>query len=879
MLSGSNSQALKYSHIFLYVLLCLAGSACYAQRALPDRSISINAADVKLSELLNTITEQSGLPFSYNPKRIPVQQKTNYSATNKSLTEILNELCVEFGLKYELVESQIILKPDKRSGKVAAQTFTLSGTIKDADTGEALIGASIFVQELQTGTVTNPFGFYSITIPAGIYTVSSSFIGYKDVSRMVDLSTSLKENLALSEEPPVLDEVIVTSAPSATTQLITSNTNIRPSVVEDRPEFFGETDVVKTLESVPGVKFHSEGSTFYYVRGGHRDQNLVLIDDAPIYNPSHMLGIFSTVIPDAVNDITLYKGDMPASIGGRLSSVLDVRTKKGNDQHFQAWGNIGFISTRIGIEGPFKKSASSYLLSGRVSSFGWLFKRLGENVDRFDFHDLTGKVNVRINPANRIFLSFYTGADNYFANNNGISWSNNAGTIQWNHLFNDRLFLNTTIAAGGYDYFLHTNVNAGTKWNSHISNFNLKTDFSYFIRPENEITFGLGLNGYAFNPGNLQSTRDISSLPVLSVRNSVESVFYANHEVRLNKRLGVNYGLRLTSWSNRGESFEYLFDDNRLPTDTLHFASGENYKRFGNVEPRISISYFVNDQSSVKTSFSRNVQNVHLISNSVSPFTSLDVWLPSSFNINPQSSNQLTLGYYHTLPLGQATFSAEGFYKKMFNQIDYNAHAEILLNPMLERELRFGSGTAYGIELLAKKDAGRLQGWVGYTWSRSRRIFPEINNGRAFNAFNDRPHQVNLTSVYNISTRWKLGANLNYSTGSPYSSPVSFYSFNGEEVPVYGQKNNTRLPDYHRLDLSATYALNRNPENKYVHNLSFSIFNFYGRKNALFVNYNKTETKDGSLKIPSDVTDPTRITSQYYLFRFTPSVSYNFKWL
>jgi hypothetical protein len=879
MLARLNQPVNKFSLILLFLILVFGGAECFGQKALPDVTISVRASNIKLSELLNTITEKSGLAFSYNPKKIPVHQKTNYAASDKKLAEVLDELCLEFGLNYELVENQIILKPDKRSGKVSAKTFTLSGNIKDSDTGEALIGASIFIHELQTGTVANAFGFYSITVPGGTYTVSSSFIGYKDITRVVDLNTPLKENLSLVEEPPVLEEIVVMSAPSVTTQIMTSSTNIRTSVVEERPEFFGEMDVVKTLESVPGVKFHSDGSTFYYVRGGHRDQNLVLIDDAPIYNPSHMLGVFSTVIPDAINDMTLYKGDMPASLGGRLSSVLDVRTKKGNDQHFQAWGNFGLVSTKIGIEGPFKKNVSSYLLSGRVSSFGWLFKRLGENVQRFDFHDLTGKVNVRINPSNRVFFSFYTGADNYFADNNGISWSNNAGTVQWNHLFNDRLFLNTTIAAGGYDYFLHTDVRNGTKWNSHISNFNLKTDFSYFIRPENEITFGLALNGYSFNPGNLQSNLNITNFPVLSVRNSGEVVFYANHEVRLSSKIGLNYGLRLTSWSNRGESFEYLFDKTSLPVDTLHFESGENYKRFGNAEPRITVSYFVNDQSSVKTSFSRNIQNIHLIANSASPFTSLDVWLPSSFNINPQRSNQVTLGYYHTFPVRQFSFSAEAFYKKMFNQIDYEAHAETLLNPLLERELRFGTGTAYGIELLAKKDEGRLHGWIGYTWSRAKRIFSGINEGREFNAFYDRPHQVNLTGVYNISTRWKLGANWNYSTGSPYSSPVSFYSYNGEEVPVYGQKNNTRLPDYHRLDLSATYALNRNPANKYVHNLSFSIFNFYGRKNALFVNYNKTETEDGSLKIPSDVTDPNRVTSQYYLFRFTPSISYNFKWL
>ena len=514
-----------------------------------------------------------------------------------------------------------------------------------------------------------------------------------------------------------------------------------------------------------------------------------------------------------------------------------------------------------------------------MSTLKWFFKRARENIERFDFHDLTGKVNVRINPSNRVFLSFYSGADNYFGRNNGIAWSNNAGTVQWNHLFSDRLFLNTTVAAGGYDYFLYTDVRNDTKWNSHISNFNLKTDFSYFIRPENEITFGTGINGYAFNPGNLQSKANISFLPVLSVRNSVEFVFYANHEIRLNNKLGVNYGVRFSSWSNIGEAFEYIFDANRNPIDTLYYNRGDSYKQFGNAEPRITISYFISDQSSVKTSFSRNIQNVHLISNSVSPFTSLDVWLPSSFNIKPQAAHQVTLGYYRTLPLSRVSFSAETFYKKMWNQIDYKSHAEILLNPLLERELRFGTASAYGIELLAKKDEGRLHGWIGYTWSRAKRKFPDINDGREYNAFYDRPHQINLMSLYDLSSRWKLGANFNYSTGSPYSAPVSFYSYNREEVPVYGQKNNARLPDYHRLDVSATYQLNKNRKNKFKHNLSLSIFNLYARKNALFVNYNKTETRDGSLKIPTNLINPDRVTSQYYLFRLTPSFSYNFKWL
>lgn len=879
MLNAFNHRTRRLRAMIFFLLPLFAAVETSGQKQLPDVTLSLDAENISLADLLSQITEKSGVAFSYNPKKIPVQQKTNYQATNKKLSQILDELATEFGLTFELVENQIILKPDKRSGKVAAQTFTLSGTIRDADSGEALIGASIFVHELQTGTVTNPFGFYSITIPAGTYTISYSFIGYKDITWIADLSGPLKKDLLLAEEAPVLKEILVSSTPSINTQLLTSHHNLTRSTVEERPQLLGEMDVIKSLESVPGVKFHSEGSTFYYVRGGHRDQNLILIDDAPIYNPSHMLGAFSTLIPDAVNDITLYKGDMPASFGGRLSSILDVRTKKGNDQHFVAWGNAGLISAKVGIEGPIRRNASSYLLSGRVSSFGWMVKRANENVERFDFHDLTGKVNLRINPSNRLFLSFYSGADNYFSDNRGISWSNNAATLQWNHLFSDRLFLNTTLSGGGYDYFLYTDVQTDTKWNSHISNLNLKTDFAYFVRPENEVTFGISLNGYAFNPGNLQSKSNIASIPALSVRNSGEFILYGNHEVKLSGKFGINYGLRFSAWSNHGEAFEYIFDENRIPIDTLYYTAGESYKQFRNIEPRLTISYFITDDSSLKTSFSRNVQNIHLISNSVSPFTSLDVWLPSSFNIKPQLSDQVTLGYYRTLSFGSASFSVEAFYKRMLNQIDYEAHAETLLNPMLESELRFGRAKAYGIELMTKKDEGRMNGWIAYTWSRAKRTFADINEGREYNAFSDRPHQINLITFYNISSRWKLGATWNYSTGSPYSSPISFYTFNGEEIPVYGQKNNARLPDYHRLDISGTYRLNKNPDNKFRHNLSFSIFNFYGRKNALFVNYNKVEDPEGSLKIPTDLTNPQRVTSQHHLFRFTPSISYNFKWL
>jgi hypothetical protein len=876
------ARTIRKSFLWLFAatLIC---NGVYGQNKISEVKLTVHVTESTLAELLDVISQKSGIAFSYNPKKISSGEKVTYHADDKSLGVILNDLSERFSFNYELIENQIILKPEKKPEKNILKTSTFSGTIKDTGTGEALIGCTVLINLLGAGTVTNAFGFFSLTVPKGKYAVTYSFIGYQTTTDTVDLHTSVQRNLSMAEQPPQLDEIVISSSNSpqdVVNEIHTGKINIRPAMVQDRPSFFGEMDVIKSLESVPGIKLHSDGSTFYYVRGGNRDENLILIDDAPIYNPSHILGIFSTIIPDVVNDITVYKGDMPASYGGRLSSVLDVRTKKGNDQKFETWGNVGPISSKLGIEGPIKKNASSFLLSSRISRLRWLMQLSDRNIERFNFYDVTGKLNVSLNRKNKLLFSFYTGADNFAGKDNGISWANNATTLRWNHVFNDKLFLNTTAAASSYDYFLYTNVTNKTGWQSHIANFNIKTDFSYFIRPDNEVTFGAGLTGYGFNPGNLLLKN--TTAPVfltLSVKNSAEFVVYGNHEVKLNERWGINYGLRLSSWTNSGDAFEFIFDKDRNPIDTLYFEKGVNYKHYNNREPRLTLSYQLHDHASVKTSFSRNVQNVHLISNSISPFTSMEVWLPSSINIKPQIAKQATLGYYGNSNALGIAITAEAFYKKLLNQIDYNAHAPTLLNPLLERELRFGTGTSYGIELLAKKDEGRVRGWAGYTYARAKRNFTEINNGKTYNAFWDRPHQINIMLAYDITLRWNIGMNWIYSTGAPYSAPISFYSYNGQEVPVYGQKNNARLPDYHRLDLSATVRLNKNPALKFTHSLSFSVFNFYGRKNALFINYNKTEVDPGTFRIPTELLNADRTTSQFYLFRFAPSVSYNFKWL
>ncbi len=865
--------------IALLFFLMFSFTVSFSQDIL-TKKFSIESKEVSLFDALQLITKKSGAKFSYNPNKIKIDQIIHFQVVDKSLEEILEVLGDQVGFDFEVVEGQIILQATKRKEKAANKTATLSGYVRDLNTGEAMIGAQLYVSDIKVGVAANDYGFYSLTLPRGNYSVEISFLGYKKLVKEIDLNASQQQDIKMTEDPPLLASIIVNEKkPTLLEETLASKTDIKPKAVEERVAMFGEADVIKSLESIPGIKMHSEGSNFYYVRGGFRDQNLLMLDDAPIYNPSHLLGFFSTVIPDAVNDITVYKGNMPASLGGRLSSVIAVQTKKGNDQNTQLWGSTGLISTKLGLEGPIQKDKSSFLLSTRFSQIKWIFKLNDPSIKQFEFYDITGKVNFKLDARNRVFLSFYIGSDDYFGANSGIRWANKATTLRWNHIVNKKLFLNTTLSASNYDYFLYPDVANDTRWNSHISNANLKADFTYFVKPQNVVTFGLGLSGYLFNPGNLKSNNPNVIPPRLSIRNSGEVVLYGNHEWQLTSRWGLNYGLRFTSWTNTGEAFEYVFDRNRNPIDTLFYKAGEAYKSFVNIEPRLTLSYYINEKSSLKVGYSRNVQNVHLISNSISPFTSLEVWLPSSVNIKPQLADQVVLGYYRSLNAHLLSFVAEGFYKKMYNQIEYTDHAETLLNPLVERELRFGSGTAYGAELQLKKDEGRLRGLVGYTYSRALRQFSEINSGSTYKAFYDRPHQLNLMLAYDISARWNLGVNWNYYTGAPFSSPTGFYSYQGKEVPIYGEKNNDRLPDYHRMDIAATLKLNKNPENKFRHSFTFSIYNFYARKNTLFINYNKQLQPDGSLKVPSNLQDSNQVISQSYLFQFTPSVSYNFKLL
>jgi hypothetical protein len=863
--------------LFTCILLMAPGYLSLAQAPL-EKKLSLQVTQGTLGDALDQIADQTGLAISFNSRKIKLGQDLSYTARDKNLQDVLDDLNSLTGLRFSLVEKQIIIKPAKllTQGK-GLHLVTLSGYIKEEVSGEMLIGATIYIDSLQQGAVSNAYGFYSITIPKGEYTLSCSFIGFEKQVKSLKLERNISAGFNLFAKPPLLDEVIVMAEPPRTVEEIQlSKTDLRPNTVAAMPALFGEMDVIKSLANIPGIKFHSDGSTFFYVRGGDRDQNLILQDEAPIYNPTHLLGLFSTIIPDATKSIEIYKGEVPASYGGKLSSVIDIHTKNGNNQDFEIWGNVGLISTKLGIEGPFKKGQSSYLLAGRLSRIQWIAKTQSPNLDKLQFSDLTGKVNFQLNENNNVYASFYLGSDQFFQSNSGISWQNQAGTIRWNNLVNDKIFVNTTFYASDYEYFFHTNVSGNEFWRSRIGNVSIKSDFSYFVNPENIITFGLGIIGQNFNPGNYESP-NANNVPPVSVKNSTEFNLYGNHEMKLGSKLGLNYGLRFTSFNTIGEAFEFTFNDDHQPVDTLLFKQGQKYSTYNTLEPRATLSYLFNQNNSVKVSYARNAQNIHLISNSISPFNSIEVWLPSSLNIKPQLANQYTLGYFFFWPQMGLSLTSEIYFKRMLNQIDYEDHANTLLNSALEGELRFGEAKAYGIEITAKKEEGRLRGWLGYSYARVKRRFTEINDGMTYNAFNDRPNEINLVMNYDISLRWNIGLNWNYTTGAPFSSPTSFYNFDGQEVPVYSRKNNDRLPDYHRLDLSATVKLNKTPAHRYRHGLTFSVYNVYGRTNPVFINFNKVQTGKNEFATPGNLFLRNNTSSAMYIFKFMPSISYNFR--
>ncbi len=770
--------------------------------------------------------------------------------------------------------------------------FTISGYVKDAADGEAMIGATVYLKSQAVGTTTNVYGFYSITLPAATYEVDFSYIGYASQNQSIGLTQNVRLDIELAAEGKQLQEVVVTSEKDeeGVKAMGMSTNRLDINTILKIPAFLGEADVIKSLQQLPGVSTVGEGASGFNVRGGSVGQNLVLLDEATVYNSSHLLGFFSVFNPDAVKDTKLYKGAIPAQFGGRIASLLDVRMKEGNNKDYEVTGGVGTIFSRGAVEGPLFKSKGSFIVAGRRSYADVLAKPFLDVLSdggALNFYDLTGKANYNINNHNRIFVSGYSGRDNFFfAKNQGFSWGNNTGTIRWNKIFSDRLFANFSGIFSRYDYSLQFGENDrdNFRWKSSIRNITFKPNFSYFINTNNEVSFGVELNYYSFEPANAFGTSNGDKVDVsLPEKYNLESAVYIGNNQRLSEKVSIDYGLRYSYFAALGPGTQYIYNDTiagirRTPIDERVFNKGEVASTYGNLEPRFSIKAVLNEHSSIKASYTRMAQYLHLISNTTAS-NPLDVWTPSSNNIKPQLGDQYAVGYFRNIgPTKQYEFSVETYFRTTQNQVDYIDGADLLINQYLEGDLLIGKGRAYGLEFYLQKKTGKFTGWVAYTLARTELRVDGINRNEWYATRFDQRHNIKLSGFYDISKRWSVSSNFTFVSGTPTTFPTSRFIMQGILIPYNAAdgRNNVRLPAYHRLDVSFRLegkTIKRNgKERKNSDYWVFGVYNAYARRNPFSIYFTQ-----GTERVPQGTPINSEARQLSIIGTVIPSVSYNFK--
>ena len=747
----------------------------------------------------------------------------------------------------------------------AQEITTVNGTVKDKLTGESIIGAVIKIDQLVNVVVTsNEYGFYAISLPKGKYDLRISFVGYEEKRIPILLNAPLITNVFLESKNQLAEVVVSTKRKDdnlTKAQIGTETLNMQS--ISKVPVIFGEKDVLKTIQLLPGVKSAGEGNSGFYVRGGAADQNLILLDEAPVYNASHLLGFFSTFNSDAIKDATLIKGNGPAQYGGRLSSVLDVKMKDGNNKNYTVNGGLGLISSRLSIEGPIQEDKSSFILSGR-RTYADVFLKASEKFkdNILYFYDLNAKANYKIDDKNRIYFSGYFGQDELgLGSSFRINWGNKTGTIRWNRIVNSKLFLNTSFIYSDYSYNVglkngETNFNV----NSNIKDVNLKQDYTYYLNPKNTIRFGFNSILHTITPSVFSGTVNNNINKV--GRNGLENALYFNNNFKANQQLTFDYGLRISAYSIMGGDQYNVYNNNAI-TQSILLQKNEFGKTYMNVEPRFTSNYRINDLSSVKIAYARNVQHLHLLSNATAASPS-DQWIGNSYNIKPELADQTSIGYARNFKNNTYELGAELYYKRMQNQLDYKDGTNINTIADVESSLLYGVGRAYGFEFLAKKKIGLFSGWVSYTLSKTERKIDGINDGNWYNAKQDRTHDVSIVTILELNPKWTVSGVFVYSTGNAVTFPTGKYALGEQTIYQYANRNANRMPDYHRLDISATYE-NKNKK-KNAGSWNFSLYNVYGRENAYQISFQDD---------PSD-NSKTQII-QTALFRWVPSITYNFK--
>lgn len=776
------------------------------------------------------------------------------------------------------------------------QKFTLSGTVAEAASNETLIGVTIAVPELRTGVATNEYGFYSLTLPEGEYEVQISYLGYQDIITTISFTEDQKINFQLAEQAEQLEEVVLIDDADKINirkpQMSVSTMAVQ--TIKKIPVVLGEADVIKSILLLPGVTNAGEGSSGFNVRGGAADQNLILLDEATIFNSSHLFGFFSVFNPDAIKDVKLFKGGIPSRYGGRVSSVLEIFQKEGNSKEFKMNGGIGAVASRLLAEGPIVRDRAAFLVGGRAS-YAHFFLPLFNVDNKAYFYDLNAKLNYKINDRNNIFLSGYFGRDLFSINDSFVNTYGNAVVnFRWNHLFSDQLFSNLSLIYSDYSYGLELDF-VGFEWDSGIKNFNIKYDLKNYIRDNLQINYGLNNIYYRFNPGKIVPNSPDSGIleEQLIVKYANELAIYIDVEQDLTDNLSVEYGLRISHFLRLGQDKinVYRYDDPVFfdpflliyqeadPIETLDTGRGGTLATFTNLEPRASIAYTLNPDNSIKASYTRIAQYLHLLSNTSSP-TPLDVWTPSGPFVKPQLLDQYALGYFRNIKEGEYSFETELYYKDIQNRIDYIDGANLIANNFIEQVILNGEARAYGLEILLRKNEGRLQGWLAYTLSKSEQRtpgrIPSFDNGRSnketginlgkwYNTPYDKTHDIALYGSYELNKKWSFNSNFIFQTGQPTNYPIGQFEFQGITVPYYGQRNKERLPDYHRLDISATLTPGKNKGRKWQSEWVFSVYNIYDRRNAASINFRRNQD--------TGVNEAIRTS----IFGIVPAITYNFK--
>lgn len=756
-------------------------------------------------------------------------------------------------------------------GSFGQQKHTISGTITDKKTGETLIGASILLlEDLASGVLSNSYGFFSLTARENNYTLVASFSGYANDTLRISLTKEIVHSIELNPISGQLQEVVVSARRNDNiTRTLPGMQKVTIDEIKNVPVLFGEKDILKTIQLLPGIKSGGDGSTGFFVRGGAADQNLILLDEATVYNASHLLGFFSTFNSDAIKDVSIYKGDIPAQYGGRLSSMLGINMNDGNNKNYEVSGGIGLIASRLNIEGPIVKNRGSFMISAR-RTYADLFLKLSHDSDINQsilyFYDINSKANYQFNPNNKLFLSGYFGQDNLgFSNQFGIKWGNTTTTLRWNHIFNSQLFSNTSLIYSNYKY--NISINQTTNKLSVVSiikDLALKEDVQYYAGSNNKINFGFNLTRHTFTPGRFQTSETSSYNSILlQDKYAFDGAVYVSDEWNVTKRLNLNTGLRLSSFVITGPGNFYRYDKSGNITDTARYFSRQIVQSYLNAQPRFAATYRLNNRSSFKASYSRNVQNLHLLSNSTGS-NPTDLWIPSSNNVKPEIADQLSAGYYRNIYQNQYELSAEIYYKFLQNQIDYKNGAMLVANETVESQLVFGRGKAYGLELYVKKKYGKFKGWISYTLSRTERQADGVNNNLWYPATQDQTHNLAIVAIWKAGKKWTISSDFVFNTGNAVTWPSGKYDVNGNTAFYYTERNGYRMPAYNRLDISATVQGKKTV--RFDGSWTFSLYNAYGRENPYFVQFQ------------NDPGDPQKTQAvQYSLFRWVPSVTYNFK--